>query len=180
VFRNNLPTNTITFTTEAIDTVEPDSYLQKTISSSLVVAGVNVLAAEVHQVQPTSSDIAIDVAISGLSVSNATGFTIFSLNAPGQGARYSSPTTIGLGASATPAGTISRIDFYADGVKVGEAFTAPYTNTWLNPPEGAHVLDAVATIGSMLVTSPPVQISIESPAPPPTSLALIPLGSVWR
>ncbi len=180
VFRNNLPTNAITFTTTAIDTVEPDSYLQTTLSRSLVVAGTNVLAAEVHQSDPTSSDIAIDLAFSGLSVSNATGFTIVSLNAPGEGTRFASPTDVALGASISTAGTVSRIEFYADGVKIGEASSAPYTNAWLNPPEGMHVLGAVATVGSLLVTSPPVHITVGSPATAPLSLALIQAGSVWR
>src|SRR5262249_11486485 len=132
------------------------------------------------QVTPTSSDIALDLGFSGLSVSNATGFTIVALNAPGEGAHYSDPPSIGLGASATSANPISRVDFYADGVKVGESFTPPYTNAWPNPPEGEHVLGAVATVSSMLVTSPPVRITVGPSVPPPVSLSLIPLGSVWR
>jgi hypothetical protein len=86
VFRNNLPTNTITSATTANDSVEPDSYFQTPINRSLVLTGSNWLAAEVHQSEPTSSDIAIDLAFSGLSVSNATGFTLVYLSAPGEGA----------------------------------------------------------------------------------------------
>jgi hypothetical protein len=180
VFRDNLTTNTITFSTTANDTVEPDSFLPRTISRSLVVTGTNVLAAEVHQAEPTSSDIALDVAFSGLSVSNATGFTIVSLNSPEEGDQFTSPTNVALGASVSTAGTVSRIDFYVDGVKIGEASSAPYTNTWLSPPVGTHVMGAVAAIGSSLVTSPPVRISVESPVLPPLSLSLIRAGSVWR
>lgn len=60
VFRSNLPTGTITYNTlasAAIGGADESAFQQATISPSLLVAGTNVLAVEMHQSGGTSSDI---------------------------------------------------------------------------------------------------------------------------
>ena len=81
VFRDNLAANA-TSTTLANDNSSATAYSQTVLNRSLLVPGVNYLAAEVHQVLPTSSDVVFDAAISGLSVSNATGFKYIYLTSP--------------------------------------------------------------------------------------------------
>lgn len=69
VVRDNLPPNA-TFSTVASTFVNggPESeYFEFFVPASHLVAGVNVLAAEVHQNATTSSDISFDMAIEGLT-----------------------------------------------------------------------------------------------------------------
>src|SRR5205085_482897 len=69
----------------------------------------------------------------------------------------------------------------ADGSKIGETATFPYSYAWNGAPLGNHVLGMVATLGSGIqLTSPPVRVSVQSPAPPPASLTLVPAGATWK
>src|SRR5262249_26203056 len=64
VYRNNLPGGAVSFNTLAT-MVAPDEndYLTAPVSSTLLVSGHNVVAAEVHQANPASSDIGFDLAL---------------------------------------------------------------------------------------------------------------------
>ena len=42
--------------------------------------------------------------------------------------------------AADPGGAVSKVEFYADGAKLGEAASSPYTFIWNNAPAGSHVL----------------------------------------
>jgi hypothetical protein len=66
VLRDNLPAGTITNTTVALTAVggaEERAYFSFTVSAAYLVEGTNVLAVEVHQSSPTSSDVAFDLAL---------------------------------------------------------------------------------------------------------------------
>jgi len=67
VFRNNLPSGPLSYTTLATATVggaeETTTFLTATLDANLLVAGENVIAAEVHQVSVTSSDLSFDLAL---------------------------------------------------------------------------------------------------------------------
>ncbi len=60
IFRNNMPTGTISSSTLASTGVEDDDILSSSISKSLLVSGNNVLAVEIHQADAASSDISFD------------------------------------------------------------------------------------------------------------------------
>jgi glucose/arabinose dehydrogenase len=86
VFRDNMPSGTITNTSLAltgVDGTAESQFLNAIISSNLLVAGTNVIAAEVHQSYAASSDLSFDLtltksastpctAIQGLFASNIT------------------------------------------------------------------------------------------------------------
>jgi hypothetical protein len=165
VFRNNLPAGTLTYTTRAVDNSGASSYLSTTLSRSLLVPGVNYLAAEVHQVLPTSSDVVFDAALSGLSVSNATGFKYLYVSSPANNSSFTNPPSIPFSATAfSGAGAITLVEFFVDGVKLGEDPTVPYQFPWGSPSPGAHVLTAVATVsGSGMLTSAPVWVTVTLP-----------------
>jgi hypothetical protein len=42
-------------------------------------------------------------------------------------------------------GTVAKVEFFADGAKIGEATNSPFSLTWSDPPLGPHSLRAVAT-----------------------------------
>jgi hypothetical protein len=68
------------------------------------------------------------------------------LTQPSAGASFSAPAVITLAASAADAdGSISKVEFYQAGVKLGEDVSAPYTFSWSNVPAGSYSLSAVAT-----------------------------------
>ena len=77
VFRTNLPSGTISYTTlasAAIFGADESVYVSATVSPAVLVAGVNVIAAEVHQSEPTSSDLSFDLElVSGASVAVTRG-----------------------------------------------------------------------------------------------------------
>ena len=58
-------------------------------------------------------------------------------------------------------GIVAKVEFLADGVKLGEDTSAPYGLTWTIPPIGAHVLTAVATDNQGAAgTSPQVPVVV--------------------
>ena len=68
VYRTNMPAGAIgyqTLASTAISGAGENTFLQTTISQSLLVAGNNVLAVEIHQVNATSSDISFDFDLIG-------------------------------------------------------------------------------------------------------------------
>jgi hypothetical protein len=61
VFRSNLPTTgPILSSTRALTAVEDNAYYGTNVAPALLRDGLNVLAVEVHQVSPTSSDLSFD------------------------------------------------------------------------------------------------------------------------
>lgn len=68
VFRDDMPAGTITFTTlasAAISGTAESTFYSASIPPSALVAGTNVLAVEIHQAAPTSTDISFDLKLSG-------------------------------------------------------------------------------------------------------------------
>ena len=184
VFRNNLPGGPVTYATLATSDVEPDRYYQTVLSSALLVAGTNTIAAEVHQVALNNNDLNFDLALSGLSTTNAAAFRYVYFTTPADNAAFTTPTNLTLTANAVSGGpAVSLVEFYADGAKIGGDAVAPYSFTWNSVPSGTHALSAVATIGGIQSTSPPIQVIVAAAVvapPPPVSLPLIATGAVWR
>lgn len=68
VWRDGMPTGTIDHTTRAAATISGSaetSWVVKALSPGLLVTGTNLLAAEVHQVTNTSTDVSFDFELSG-------------------------------------------------------------------------------------------------------------------
>src|SRR5262249_10892841 len=87
-----------------------------------------------------------------------------SLTSPPNGATYTAPAAITVTATAGDSdGSITRVDFYANGSVIGTAFSAPYTITWSNVAAGNYSLTAVATDNAGLATtSTAVTVSVTS------------------
>ncbi len=63
-------------------------------------------------------------------------------------------TTITLAATATDSdGSISKVEFYVDDVKIGEDNTSPYTYPYLFPTSNARYIKVVATDDKGLSTT---------------------------
>lgn len=87
---------------------------------------------------------------------------------PANGASFSAPANIPISAEVIDAiGTVSRVDYYANGTLFGTAFSFPYAFTWTNISAGAYSLSARATDNSG-ATAQTGQVLIQvQPTPPP-------------
>jgi hypothetical protein len=122
----------------------------------------------------------MDAALSGLSASNVTGLNIAYLSSPADNQVFSSPTNITLSAEVFTAGAVTLVEFYVDGAKIGDDNVAPFNIVLNNPSDGSHLLRAVATVNSLLLTSPPVTIVVAPPVTPLATSTLVATGSGWR
>jgi regulation of enolase protein 1 (concanavalin A-like superfamily) len=97
-----------------------------------------------------------------------------SLTAPANGATYTAPATMSVGATASDTdGTIAAVEFYAGSTMIGSDTSSPYSVTWSNAPAGTHALTAVARDnGGASTTSSSRQITISTPQNSVPSVAL--------
>jgi uncharacterized repeat protein (TIGR02059 family) len=82
---------------------------------------------------------------------------IVTISSPGNGSLFNAPATIVISVNATdPDGSISKIEFFNRGIKLGERNSVPYSYTWTNVPEGSFLFTAIATdnLNSKSVSSP--------------------------
>lgn len=165
IYRNNMPAGTVTYLTQATSAIDADGYLDQTVSRSSLIAGENVIAVEIHQANRTSSDIVFDLALDGVAQPTGVSYSTAYITSPAANAVLSNPANVGIAAIArSTLGAADRVDFFVDGVKVGEDSTAPYNVNWSNPTVGTHQLGIAAVFGATTVTSAPTRIVI-SPAP---------------
>jgi len=75
VFRDNMPTGTIAYTTPASSAIDDSSFHTASVSPTLLVNGTNVLAVEIHQANGTSSDISLDLDLVGSDAGTTASLT---------------------------------------------------------------------------------------------------------
>jgi CubicO group peptidase (beta-lactamase class C family) len=83
---------------------------------------------------------------------------------PQTGATFPAPGPVAIAATATDAdGSVTQVEFLADGALIGTDTEAPYEISWANVAAGTHELTARSTddAGST-TTSPPVTISVSA------------------
>jgi subtilisin family serine protease len=107
-----------------------------------------------------------------IQIAEATGALIstpptVALTEPAPGTVFVAPADITLTANASDSdGTISRVEFYAGEVKIGEATTPPYTFTWYGIGPGVYTLTARALDNQFgVAVSTPVTVTVEEGAP---------------
>ncbi len=89
-----------------------------------------------------------------------------SISSPVNNSTYTAPASVMINVSANDSdGSVTKVEFYRDAVKLGEALSSPYQYIWTNAPAGTYVLTAKATDNLGLVnTSSPVSITVNAPA----------------
>jgi hypothetical protein len=102
--------------------------------------------------------------ISGLQVypgSAPVGAPSVTFLAPADGTIAAQGTIITLKATAVEAGaTITKMEFFADAVKIGEVATAPYTFNWVNPDTGRYHIIARATDNIGTTNTDTISVSV--------------------
>jgi len=121
---------------------------------------LTALATDSHGLTATSSVVSITV---------TNGFGI-SLTSPANNVNYLPGSSVPLTANAFESGgSITNVEFYANGTDLGGVTSAPYNLTWPSVPAGNYALTAVASDASGLTaTSSVVNITVSTPHVPPT------------
>lgn len=98
-----------------------------------------------------------------VTTANQTGQApVVSLTAPTSNSVFTLPVSVGLQATASdPDGSITKVEFFNGGTKLGEALASPYALTWIPAIPGEFTLTARATDNSTVsTTSLPVIIRV--------------------
>jgi len=105
---------------------------------------------------------------------------IVSIATPTNGAAYLAGSTVTLRANATsPEGSVTEVDFYANGTLIGGAFADPFQTPWSNVATGLYHLTAVATDNTgRSATSSVVKVAVTTGIS--SNVNFISVGSVWR
>jgi sialate O-acetylesterase len=89
-----------------------------------------------------------------------------SLLSPANGAVLPASSVIPLNAQASDAnGTVTNVEFFVGGTKLGQVASPPFSTSWSNPPDGHYVLSVTATDNDGIkTTSKPVKVTVGSPS----------------
>jgi Bacterial Ig domain len=103
------------------------------------------------------------------------------LTSPQPNATLIGPANITLQAGASDAdGTVALVEFYVNGVKLGEDTTIPYSLPWATSVLGTYALTAVAMDNfGLSTTSVVVLVTVTTNSPPSVALTSIADGSVF-
>jgi regulation of enolase protein 1 (concanavalin A-like superfamily) len=138
-----------------------------TVTWSSVAAGTYSLTAVVtDNAGATATSSPVSVTVTAAANTPPT----VSISAPATGASYTAPATIAFSATAADTdGTVTRVDFYANGQLRGSDTTGPFTYTWSSVAAGTYSLTAVATDNTgATTTSSPVNVTVNAANKPPT------------
>jgi hypothetical protein len=131
---------------------------------SALAAGNHTIGAVATDTLGVSGSTSLAITVAAANVAPAV-----SLTSPANGAVYTAPASIAMGASASDSdGTVALVEFLRNGAVVGSTNVAPYTITWNDVAAGTYVLAARATDNrSVATTSAPVSVTVVPPNSPP-------------
>ena len=144
-------------TNQSIANAPADNSIDTTnLSPSLLVAGTNILAVEIHQHDNTSSDISFDFALTGLPTPVAPAAPVITSPVGGQ----SFPAGASVPVSITASG-FTNVALYVDTARAAFSGAGPYNFTVTNLGGGSHQLVALGTDATgNTVASAPVTITL--------------------
>ncbi|MBN2507663.1 MAG: PKD domain-containing protein [Verrucomicrobia bacterium] len=185
ILRDNMPDGAVSHDTLASDTVsggEETSYQTASVDAALLGPGDNVLAAEVHQAAPDSSDLAFDLALYGQSATNLAPLNLVYVAFPENRQSLVTPLNLPLNAIASSLGdAVTQVNFYADGAWLSSDTNPPYAQSWFRPALGSHTVHVVAAFASgAQITSAPVRFDVVTSPPKPLTQPLVTLGAFWN
>jgi RHS repeat-associated protein len=122
------------------------------------------VAAGAHSYTAVATDNRGATATSAAVTISANALPTVSIISPAANAVFAAPATISVTANATDAdGTVSQVQFFANGNPIGTAGAAPFTISWANAAAGSYSLTAVATDNTgATTTSTAVAITVNT------------------
>jgi hypothetical protein len=181
VFRTNMPTGTILYSTFATSANEYPFDNNISLFPTNLVTGSNVLAAEVHQGTPNSSDVSFELQLLAVTAASSNLPPIVSVTSPANGSIFAAPSSTTVTAAASDSeGTVTNVAFFVNAVKQADDPSSPFSFAWNSVPAGNYSLTAVATDNSGLsATSSVVNVTVSTNVAPPVIFAKSPApGSV--
>jgi hypothetical protein len=156
------PTDFFSYANFTAGGADETTYYTNVVPAGTLVAGTNVVAVEVHQVNNTSSDLGFDLEIVGNSL------PVVALTSPTNGQSFLGPTNLTLTATASdPGGQVSFVAFYQGEEQLGNVASPPYSFVVSNLNDDEFVFTAVAVDNyGASATSAPVAVTIVDPNPP--------------
>lgn len=169
-FRSNLPAGVLgadTLALAAISGAAENLWLESTnIPASWLIAGQNIVAAELHQSSSATPDASFDLELTALG----NPLPEVAILSPAAGTVLLTPAAVQVDVTATDAyGAVSLVKLFSDGLLIGQTSSKPYQFNWAGPSPGVHTLAAVAVdnqgatnrSGSVSVTIlPPINLGI--------------------
>ena len=151
------------------DTTSPYSFNWNNVSAGNYI--LTATAIDNEGLTATSAPVSITVSPNQLPT--------VSITSPSSGAIFTSPANITITANATDVdGSISKVEFYEGGIKLGEDNTSvsTFTYIWNNVSTGIYTLTALAydDKGGSNISSA-ISINVENPNVPPTISVISPL-----
>ena len=146
VFRNNMPTGAVTFSTLALPSAGEDGNplikVTVPVSATALTNGDNVLAAEVHLESPESPDLIFDLELMANLPPERPEVTVTNPALPG-GTNFP-PFEIDATAIDTD-GSITNVEFFANLTRLGERTSPPYSLIASNLAPGTYCISARVT-----------------------------------
>ncbi len=149
VQRANMPVGPVDFLTTATTAGDDGAgVFFVNVPPSRFQPGDNVLAVEVHQDSPAGDDLSFNLQLQGVFFATNEPPTI-AITSPTPRQSFIAPPSINLTANATdPDGAVVRVQFFANGIYLGES-TSPsspgtWTLPWSSPAPGRYLLRTVA------------------------------------
>jgi Bacterial Ig domain/Phosphoesterase family/Cadherin-like domain len=123
---------------------------------------LTALAADSHGLTSTSSVVSI-------TVTNGFGLPVVTITSPANNASFAPGSNVSIAANAgEDGGTITNVEFYANGTDLGGSAASPYGVTWPNVALGNYALTAVAADNSgNMATSAVVNVTVAVQHLPP-------------
>jgi hypothetical protein len=155
-----------------------------TTSTTLTITGLSIAAGAdfyIRWADDNASQSSPDQIIGLNNVVIAQPTPTVALTAPASGTTVLVTDTVNLAATATGNGgaTISKVEFFANGTKIGEDTSSPYAFAWAGMAPGSYALTAVATDSNNLpATSAAVNIVV-STGPPTVALTAPAEGAAY-
>lgn len=177
VWTNNISATPITYSTFAAGAAPDDGTVYQTqkVDASVLSAGANTVAVEVHQSSATSSDLSFDLMIWG-ELSTAPRISITS---PTNGQSFVAYSPITLSASADA--NVTNVIFLLDGTPIGSDSSAPFTLTLssLAASPGQHqiVARAMDSLGRQGDSAPVTINVVANPSPLVSFSRIVSTGS---
>ena len=113
----------------------------------------------------TNGRLNVDRAIRGCAT-----VPVVALTNPVEGANYTAPATITLGANASDPDGIARVEFYQGSTLIGTSTSAPFGGTWSTVQPGSYTLTAKAFDTREIATvSTPVHVTVTAASGAPSA-----------
>jgi hypothetical protein len=156
-----MPGGAINYLTRATNAALETNYYATAISPQLLRRGKNVLAVEIHQLSPVSSDISFNLELSGAGNIPPE----VTITTPADQSTFIAGQNIPVAANAFDTyGGVQVVEFFANNTSLGQDSVAPYQVAWPSSAPGIYNLVAVAVDNSGGATaSSPVRIVLQPP-----------------